>query len=86
MLAFMTVKFVGKSPSTRTRIPVNVKKFPSILFMSGGTKKSEVMSASPAKAIWAIVNEDIRTKRNFKVVILEAMVEKLMYRSVKPGV
>ena len=50
-LAFVTLKVVGGFALWRALKLVNVKKSPSTLVTFGGTKKSEVISASPAITI-----------------------------------
>ena len=83
MLAFKTLKAVGGAALTRTRMPINVKKFPSTVVTLVGTMKSKRMSRSPAFTIWTIANEEISSEKNFIVKVLEAMEENLRCREWK---
>nr|POE94133.1 hypothetical protein CFP56_65994 [Quercus suber] len=82
-LAFKTLKAVGGSALTRTRMPVNVKKLPSIVLTLAGTMKSVRMSGSPAFTIWTMANAEISSEKNFMVEVLEAMEENSRYREEK---
>jgi hypothetical protein len=78
-LALKTLKAVGGPAVTTERMPVNVKKFPSIVTF-GGAIKSERMSGSPAVASWMMANEEISSEKNFMEKVLEAMEENLGIR------
>ena len=66
MLAFRTLKAGGGAAPIKARMPVNVKKFPSTMLKFDGTIKSEMISGSPANAIWTMGSEDSRRKKNFR--------------------
>lgn len=61
------------------RIPATIylKKLPSTLVTFGGTIKSEMMSASPAIAIWKIANARTSLNINSCLHVIKAMAEKL---------
>ena len=77
MLAFKTLKVVGGAARTIALMPVYVKKLPSTLVTFGGTIKSEMMSASPAIAIWKIANARTSLNINSCLHVIKAMAEKL---------
>lgn len=73
MLAFNALKVVGGSDPTKERMPVNVKKFPSIMVTFGLVKKSERISGSPAVVTWMMANEEIISEKNLREKTLEAI-------------
>lgn len=75
MLAFKTLKVVGGAARTIALVPVYVKKLPSTLVTFSGTIKSEMMSASPAIAIWKIARTSLNI--NSCLHVIKAMAEKL---------